>query len=215
MSTESAVDVAYERIRRLITDRAYDPGARLKEEELAELVGASRTPIRHALARLKNEGLVTVTPHRGAVVAEYSLEDAREIFDLRERLEPYAARLAAERSDADAVAHLEELATSMEALDLEDPASLERMALLNNEFHSFVLTSSRSERTQDMVRGLVNSTLVLRTFAGYDTEGWQRSLSHHREIIAAIRSHDPYWAEAAMRTHIASGAHQFLGSAGR
>ena len=216
MSNESAVESAYIRIRQLITDQTYDAGARLKEEELALVVGSSRTPVRQALAQLKSEGLITMTPNRGAIVTEYSMQAAREIFELRELLEPYAAGLAAERcEDEEAVAWLEELARRMEALRGDDPVDVERMAVLNNEFHSFIVDLSASSRTKEIVRGLVSATLVLRTFAGYDQESWDRSLGHHREIIAAISTHDRHWAEAAMRTHISSGAHQFLGSAGR
>lgn len=209
---ESTADIAYMRIRQLITDHSYDSGARLKEEELAELVGASRTPVRAALARLQSEGLITMLKNRGAFVTEFSTDDAREIFELRKRLEPYTARLAATRCDETALDRLEELASSMESLVLADPDSIEQMAVLNNQFHDCIALASRSSRAHDMVKGLVSATLVLRTFAGYNELSWQRSLNHHRELIDALRSRDPEWAEAIMTTHIASGENRHLGT---
>ncbi len=213
-ATQSAGDMAYHRIRQMVTDGSYNSGERLKEEELAERVGASRTPIRHALTRLQNEGLITIIKNRGAFVAEFGSDDAREIFDLRSRLEPYSARLAALRRDHVDLERLEELAANMEALDITDTESVERMTVLNNQFHDVITIASGSTRTHDMMRGLVSATLVMRTFAGYDVVAWQRSLAQHREILDALRSGDGEWAEAVMRTHIAAGAHQYLHTRG-
>src|SRR5579884_66380 len=206
----SAADIAYLRIRDLIMERHFASGERLKEEELAELVGASRTPVREALARLQNAGLITIHKNRGAVVSEHGEESAREIFELRTMVEPYVARHAAIRRDDDVVLALSRLAEEMEMLERGDSDSVARMAQLNSQFHELVARAAGLPRTFEIVNGLVSTMLVLRTFASYDHGAWDRSLRHHREILDAIRLQDPDWAETAMRTHIRAGASEYF-----
>src|SRR5690606_10767984 len=86
---------AYEQLKNLILDGELRPGEPMREQQLAERTGTSRTPVREALHELAREGLVRLVPGRGAFVAEISIPDLLELFQLRDVLEPYAARLAA------------------------------------------------------------------------------------------------------------------------
>src|SRR5438105_1695997 len=96
----NASDVAFESIRRALVEGRFAPGARLREVALAQQLGISPTPVREALARLKQEGLIEFEPRRGAVVPHPGREDVLEVYELRELLEAFAARRAAEHRSA-------------------------------------------------------------------------------------------------------------------
>src|SRR5581483_10966094 len=92
---ESLADQVYGRLREAITSGALAPGLRLREVPLSQQFGVSTTPVREALRRLENDGLVETNPHRGALVAGFSLRVVGELFEVREVLERRGARLAA------------------------------------------------------------------------------------------------------------------------
>src|SRR5574342_233981 len=91
-------DDTYIRLRELILNE-YSPGQALSEQELANLVGVSRTPIREALFRLEKDGLIAIVPRRGPFVAALTIKDIHELFEVREALELYAVKRAVERLD--------------------------------------------------------------------------------------------------------------------
>ena len=95
--TPSLVDQAYETIRRGILDNVYQPGAQYLEGELAAELGISRTPLREALIRLQNEGLIEIIPRHGMRVSPVSATDMKEIYEVLTALESYAVELVARR----------------------------------------------------------------------------------------------------------------------
>src|SRR3954464_15663424 len=100
-------------LRELILDSGMRPGTRLGEVELAERLGGSRTPVREALSRLAAEGLVEITPNRGARVATWTVAELEGVFDLRASLEPQLTGFAVPRATPDDVAALDALAQRM------------------------------------------------------------------------------------------------------
>lgn len=204
-----AVDRAHEIIRSHIASGRFSSQDRLREEELAVITGVSRTPVREALQRLSAEGFVELTPNRGARVSSWSRKDVEEIFELRALLESHAARLAAKNADDEQIARLGALADSM--LDVgRDGADLAKVTDLNNEFHRLVLTAGRNKRLVAQLSGLVQVPLVYRTFFEYSPDALRRSLAHHRELVDAIASRDPAWAESVMRSHLLAARAELL-----
>jgi DNA-binding GntR family transcriptional regulator len=201
-----AADQAYDIIRAAIVEGEFAPGERLPEEDLAERAKVSRTPVREALRRLANEGVVEFVANRGAQVAQWSKQDLQELFDLRAVLEGYAARLAAANASDDDIARLSLLADQMEAL-AQDPTAenLERIAELNNTFHADLIEVAGNRLLAQQVSGLVQMPLVHRTFHNYDADGLARSMAHHRELLVALAHHDVNWAGTVMRSHIYAG----------
>jgi DNA-binding GntR family transcriptional regulator len=198
-----AVQEAAEALRAAILSGDLQPGARLGEVELAEQLGVSRTPVREALRRLVAEGLVEVLPHRGARVCEWSTADLDEIYDLRSLLESHGAARAASRIAACELPVLDKLCRDMESCATPGrERDLDRLASLNAEFHIRILDASGSARLATLVGAVVQVPLVLRTFYNYSTEALERSLGHHREIVAALRAGDPQWAGSVMRSHV-------------
>ncbi|RSN44443.1 MULTISPECIES: GntR family transcriptional regulator [Actinomadura] len=200
-----AADVAYDAVRRMILSGDAAAGSRLGESELAETLGLSRTPVREALQRLGSDGLVEVLPHRGARVVAWTREDLAEIFELRALLEPYAAARAARIGrDAAVLADLAALCDAMEAAAAD--RDLGALARLNSGFHAAVIDASRNRRLPGMLASVVHAPLIVGTFRRYDAAELDRSMNHHREIVAAIAAGDPDWAEAVMRAHIRAAA---------
>jgi DNA-binding GntR family transcriptional regulator len=196
------VDDAAQTLRDAILRGRFRAGARLRQVELADSLGISRTPIREALVRLQDEGLVELLPGGGVRAKLLNLDEAVELYDLREVLDGLAARLAATRADAPALARLERLlermARSMAGADAHQWFGA------HVAFHEEIVRAAGNRplgRLLSVVRQSVQHfhPLLLRT---------ERRLEHawneHRGIYAAIAGRDPAAAERLARAHIAN-----------
>ena len=217
-----ATERAYAQIRSLLIAGDFAPGARLREEDLAERTGVSRTPVREALRKLANEGFVELQPRRGVQVISWSDQDLDELFSVRALLEAYGAGQAAERASDEQVDTMAALCARMDALaeqavaggdgldglDGHVPPEVQevyhQIAELNNEFHEMVLTASGNAHLRSLMGGLISMPLVQRTFMRYSPDRLARSMSHHRELVDAIRAHDGIWASSVMNAHVRS-----------
>jgi DNA-binding GntR family transcriptional regulator len=200
-------DRAYAWIRDRIFAGEFAPRTHLKEQELAARIGVSRSPVRDALRRLSGEGLVVAERDRGTYVAEFSREEIDEIFQLRAALEAYGAAHAAQRMDATALAHLESLATKMEALPRKPGTDMfARFSVLNNDFHRTILKAARSPRLESLLEPLISIPVFLLKHYNWRPEqvDIERSNIEHRELIEALRVRDPVWARTRMHAHIVS-----------
>lgn len=197
---------AYEAIRSRVLTGEFAPGVHLKEEELAEVCGVSRTPIRDALRALAAEEYVRVVPNYGTFVAEWSDEDIRDIFTLRAMLEGYAAELAAAHATP---AHIEELAHIQRnvANMLENDGKPDRDLFVtsNRRFHEIITEAAGSRRLSQMIARLTEQPLIARTATLYSHSDIQRSNHQHGELIEAFRVRDGAWARAVMKSHILAG----------
>lgn len=207
-----AADVAYESIRQGVISGRWPSGAHLREVELASELGVSRTPVREALQRLASEGVLTFEPHIGAAVPDWSADDLDEIFELRSRLESYAAELAATRADEAAITAMRDATHAMERAAFSEKAPDTVAVTANNDrFHRLVVSASGSKRLAAFIASVVELPLVVRTFARFDARAMRRSIAHHHEIVEAISHRDPVWAGAVMRAHIQAGRQVMLG----
>jgi DNA-binding GntR family transcriptional regulator len=199
---EAAPERAYRSIRQDVLSGRFQPGNSLPEERFASQLGLSRTPVREALRRLGAEGLVEILPNRGARVPVWTPTDIDAIFELRLRLEGYATRLAAARSDRQAVADLSSLAETMERQSRTKWGVQFDIPVLNNKFHLRIIEASGSPRLLALTSNVVSVGLVSHTFRLYTTGDLRRSMQHHREIVDAIAHGEPEWAESVMRSHL-------------
>lgn len=191
----------YERLRDAIVSGRLAPNERLVEADLTESLGAGRSAVRTAFARLAQEGLIEHTRNRGARVRLIGEDEAVEILEARTVLEALAARRAAERAtEADAErlrAVLAEMRARLDAGDLlgasDHNARLHR-ALLDLAGHRIV----------DRLVGTLNSHLVRFQYRTILVPGRaERSFAEHTAIVEAVAAGDPDAAEAAMRAHLA------------
>jgi DNA-binding GntR family transcriptional regulator len=199
-SEPSAAQRAYVEIVGRLATGELPPGSWLRERQLAESIGMSRTPVREALSKLSSEGLVRLERNRGAQVTAWSRHQIIEIYQLRAIIEGYVARVAAQKIDEAALARLEtNLAEYEQVITDQD---LSRAAALNNEFHALILDSTHNESLVYLLTGVFGLPLVRRTFLRFTDRDLRRSAEHHRELIEAFRSRDGETAETIMKVHI-------------
>jgi DNA-binding GntR family transcriptional regulator len=200
------VDRAYDGIRRRILDGSLRASEHLGEEQLAELTATSRTPVREALRRLAGEGLVVVGANRRSYVAEFDPFEADAVFEIRARLEAFAAELAAQRFSDEGIVKLESISDQIEALGprvYHD--NLIRFLELNNVFHGVILDAARSRQLAIAVASAIAIPLPLLKHYVWDAPvDIARSNAQHRELIEAFRQRNPRWAGACMAAHINS-----------
>lgn len=198
-----AVDRALAAARAGIIEGRYPPGSRITEQEIAELSGVSRTPVREALRRLQADGLVEFVPHQGAFVTDWSHEEAEDIFELRAILEAYGVERAARQANLEELMQLRRLAEAQYAEARERSSGyMERIADLNSRFHQLLQDSARARRLKRLLASLTEVPLVLQTFRDYSPEELLRSAAHHLEIVEALEAGDGPWAASIMRSHV-------------
>ncbi|HEY7967495.1 MAG TPA: GntR family transcriptional regulator [Solirubrobacteraceae bacterium] len=199
----SASDIATELIREAIFDGRLAPGQRLKEEELANELGLSRTPVREALLVLQTEGLVSAVPNRGAVVRTYTERDLVDIYELRALLESFAARQAALRLSPEA---LEELTESCDRFrELRLVGDMLGLIRENLAFHQTIVNAAGTAKLADLVRSAVELPLVYRSFSWFSQKEMEISEQAHRRLLATLRAGDADRAELLMKQHIYVG----------
>jgi DNA-binding GntR family transcriptional regulator len=195
---KSKVEAAVDRLRQAILSGEIAPGQWLRQDELAQRLGISSTPIREALRRLESDGLVEHVPHQGVKVVAYSLNTAREYYQLRAMLEPYALRLAAARLQPADLAELEALVTQAQVLLARQAMS--ELTEANWRFHEHLLGLCGSRLVQDVV-GRVRRSFPLDTLLMIP-ERAAASVAEHQVIVTALRNNDIAAAEQEMRTNI-------------
>ncbi len=196
-----SVELAYDAVKGEIMSGSRPGGSRLREEELADALGISRTPVREALRRLHSEGLVDVSPNRGAQVAHWDDDDLDDVFGLRALVEGYAARRAATHVAECELAELAGLCARMGDV-LAGNLPFEEATEINLRFHRIIHGAARSTRLVVTLGSLIEVPLVHHTFARYSSEEMARSHAHHRELVVALEARNPDWAEAVMRAHV-------------
>lgn len=204
-------DVVYESLRSQILSGEQPPGGRLPEEALSEALGVSRTPVRSALQRLAEEGLVTLEPRRGAFVAEHTRADVDEVFELRGMLERRAAARAALHRSADHVARLSELVDEMSALAAQGGSSrLDDLHHNNRDFHELVLAAAESPRQFRITTALARTSVTPGSFFDYEDEDIERSVQFHRMIARAVADRRAELAGDLMAAHIGMAHRSFV-----
>lgn len=204
---ENASNRAYRELRQAIINGQLPADRKVTELGLAQQLGVSRTPIREAIKRLLLEGLLERRKGQGLWCAVPDDAEVREIFDLRLRLESYAAARAAERARPEQIAALIQSAQRMTALTEIKPVTDDLIRRIDNEnaqFHGLIIDATQSQRLIQLIRATVDISLVRRTFLRFTPEQRSRSARHHTEIAAAISARKPLWAERMMQVHILS-----------
>jgi DNA-binding GntR family transcriptional regulator len=185
------------RLRQEIYGGTYPPGARLRQGALATRFGVSTTPVREALSALQAEGLVSVDPHRGAVVVQPTPDDVRESFAIREVLETLALESAIPViTDAE----LDQLQSYI--AEMQGVSTYDEWALLNETFHRELYEASRRRRLCDLIESLrVSSQHFIHLALSGRVPGPEVD-AEHQAILDACRSRNIQAARAALHRHI-------------
>lgn len=189
-----------DRLREDILAGRLPPGAELSEVALSRDFGTSRGPLREALGRLASEGLVTITPRRGAVVTQLSRREFIDAYQVREALETLAVRLAVPLvSDAE-VAHLRELCELMEHAADDDEVNI--FFETNNSFHEALVRGSRNRKLHEIHRMLVGQMVPYLPRSLELRGNLRQSVEEHQAILAAIEARDAERAAELLAEHI-------------
>jgi DNA-binding GntR family transcriptional regulator len=193
------------RIVQALLDQRLWPGTRLREDELGEVFGVSRTRIRQVLIRLASERLVTLRPHAGASVAEPNEREAREVFNARRLIEPSLVASAVRRLEADDLARLAALIADEERQRMAG----ERGAAIRlaGDFHLTIALLADDTTLERFARELVSRTsLVLMRFGPKDHGESQEQggcrCHDHRGLLAAMKLRDADAAARLMLDHL-------------
>lgn len=189
-----------ERVRGLIRSGELPPGTHLVETTLAELLGVSRGPVREALRTLDREGLVVISPHKGAVVAEWDLRDLLDAYDVRALLEVKAMELATERAPARCAEELTELLATWDTAVRADDR--ERCADLDFDFHRAIW---RHARNRCLSATLKQTIYPLQTVFYLNTTRYddlRKVVALHQRLRDAIATGEAAVARGAMAEHM-------------
>ncbi len=196
----SLTEEAYRILKREILENRMPPGFRALEPELAQRLGMSRTPVREAVIRLRDEGLVEVVPRRGMRVLPVEPVDMKEIYEILTVLESEAAALlASTKPNRSALRPLVSASAAMEsALASEDR---ERWAIADDQFHRALLDLCPNRRMSNFIALLFDQAHRARMFTLYLRELPVRSTTEHRDLIDVIANGNAVAARRAYRAH--------------
>jgi len=198
-ASQAASERVASRLRRDILDGVIAPGQRLRQEEIAEQMGASRLPVREALRMLERDGLVEIEVNRGARVPRRHSREVDLLYQMRERLEPLALAESMPRLDDIDLRHLEDIQGRIEAWP-----GVAEFLLLDREFHLLSYSRCAMEPLSSTVYRLWNATQhhrrVYMTLAGA-TRQWVVNAEHNL-LLDAVRRGDVIDAGLCLQSHI-------------
>lgn len=202
MQVESLADQAKHHIELWIIKGEYEPGQKLKEEEIALRLGISRPPIREAFKTLEAEGLVVRRPRRGVFVSEMTEQDVWEAYTLKAVLYEMAAGLAIEVIGTAQVDQLAAIVGAMETCIYSDPFDIIRYQQYHQDFHDIITTASGNLRLKKISVSLHNQVCRFSYQSLQDRDHLISSLRYHREIVKSFRTGDKQSACRLMKAHV-------------
>jgi len=203
LEVRTLADRALDRIETAIMKGDLAPGTKISEVLLAKTFGISRGPLREAIRRLEGRGLLEIIPHVGARVVTLSVDDLREVFDIREALEGMACRLAAERmTDSEIAAvgtvldqHGGDAALKAGEAYYQQPGDY--------DFHYRIAQGAKNRRIVELLCGeMYHLIRIYRYRSGAVPGRAPQAFDEHRKILAALQARDGALAETLMREHI-------------
>lgn len=202
----------FEWIKEAILTNEFKPGEVIPIDGLAREFGVSATPIREALIRLENSGLLTLIPNKGAVVTDFSEEDIRHTWEMRKILEPYAAALTAELDIAD---ELEAIEGKVRVI-LRGDYDLHAYIQTDSELHELLFAHVDNSLLRETIERIHQISIRMRYFAESISRNQQDVITavceEHLEILDALRRGDAEAARQAARRHIENSESRTLSS---
>ncbi len=195
---------AYEALRDAIADMyIYDSTqeVRLDERHLAQVLGVSRTPIREALLRLENDGIVKNVPRRGVFVVRKTKRQIVEIITVWAALESFAARMVVEHASDGEIASLRDIFATFNQDGVAVETHIDEYSDSNLAFHQRILELSKCATLYETAKTLFVHMRAIRHKTIAEDRRFERSIKHHMEIIEALEARDADLAERLVREH--------------
>ncbi len=190
------------RLRAMILDGDLSPGEKVPEKDLCTRFDVSRTPLREALKVLANEGLVTLYPNRGAMIADLTLEDLEEAFPVIGALEALAGEMAcANITDAEI--------TAIRKLHIKMVTHYEAQALkpyfrINQQIHEMILAAARNQTLSSLYHALEGRVRQARYLANMSASRWAEAVEEHERMILALEARDGAALAKILKDHLAN-----------
>lgn len=193
-------DTVIEHLRRFIVEGILKPGTKLNERELCETLGISRTPLREALKVLEVEGLIEISPNRGASVSKMSEAEVCELFELLSGLEAFAGELACERITEAEIVEIKALHFAMLACREQD--DLAGYYSRNQAIHDRISQAARNDALRQSYLGANRRVQALRYRSNLQRPKWDRAIEDHSEMLEALDARDGARLSRILRRHL-------------
>lgn len=193
-------DTVVTHLRTLIVEGALEPGRKLNERELSETLGISRTPLREALKVLAAEGLIDISPNRGASVSRLSATEIRDTFELLSNLEAFSGELACERITAVELAEIKALHYAMLACRVNE--DLPGYYRLNHQIHDRINLAARNAALRQTYLSVNRRLQALRFRSNFRKPKWDSAIHDHEEMLTALEARDGKRLAAILRQHL-------------
>lgn len=201
-------EVVCETLREAIVNGVLKPGERLMEIQLAEELGVSRTPVREAIRKLELEGFVIMIPRRGTYVADLSIKDINEVFEVRTALEVLAAGLAAERITEEELEQMERLLVSIG--EYIEKGDLEKIVEVDSTFHDILYQATRNDRLVQIINNLREQLTRFRSISMAYPGRLKNTLEEHSRLVEALAARDHELAERLATEHMENSEQTLL-----
>ena len=193
-------DVVFKTLRQAILHGELKPGERLMEITLAQRLGVSRTPIREAIRMLELEGLVTMIPRKGAMVAQITEKSLRDVLEVRRALDALSVELACERITEEELNALDAACESVrQAMESKD---VTRIASADVDFHNIIFQAADNERLTAMISNLAEQMYRYRYEYIKDERNYDTIIQEHEAIRDALHKREKSTAADAVKNHI-------------
>ena len=192
--------VAADRLREMIVEGALAPGSKLRERELCQKMGISRTPLREAFKVLAADGLVVLHPSRGATVSRLRIDEVEEMFAVMAALEALSGELAAERITDEEIAEIRVIHAQM--LLHYTRGELAPYFQCNQRIHEKILAAARNPTLASTYRALSGRVRRARYIANMSRARWAQAVAEHEQILAALVARDGANLSALLKRHL-------------
>ncbi|WP_059104356.1 GntR family transcriptional regulator [Shouchella shacheensis] len=177
-----------------------ESGQMLTERDLARNLGVSRTPIREALRRLEKYGLVQHEPHKGVRVISVSTESVKQLYEIREILEGFGARILAEHATKEDISTLEDILHQAETAAEED--DIYTLSKINANFHTQLAQRSGNKYLESIMQTLQSHISLVMSKSLKQSGRPDQNIAEHWMILEAIKQKDPQLAESITKYHV-------------
>lgn len=201
---KSMVDIVADIIRKKIINGEIKHNFKLSTRQLSEELRISRTPVREAIRRLESEGLIELLPRKGFMVKEYTIDEIKEIYEVRRVLEIKAINLACKNITNGEIVKIEEIIQKLKRMIQNEKENILCIKELNDEFHFAVYQASRNKILCQIIRNLwlrISGLLIMTFSIHYRGE---ETLQEHEIIVRALKGRNQEVCEVVLKRHMKS-----------
>ncbi len=194
-------------LRTAMINGHFKPGDKLKEKEICDELGVSRTPLREAFRILQSEGLLSYNSHQGVIVTPVTLKDIENIWEVRYSLEVMGAEMAIERMTDEDLQKLQAIETRLESLQSNDKKNIMKT---NADFHMNIMRIADNDKLEKIIREIWVQISVIQSISLFKEGRLHTSCIEHKKILEAFESKDKKLVKKCMKEHLAKGKENLI-----